>query len=199
MATLSIKNPNDPRAIRTRKMLVEALFELMFQRRWEDITVQEIADKATLNRATFYAHFRDKDSLLEYSADASFREDLESRLRESTSARDLPAVLLTAVGEHLRRIHQHCSETKTPMESFEPLLERRIKLQLHEILSSGATGSMRRIPSGASDRSSTAAAWAIYGLGRQWAHEPGRVPLKAFLEEAVPLVECILDVSAARA
>jgi len=42
----------------------------MMERRFRDITVQEIADRATVNRATFYAHFEDKFDLL----DSAIRE-----------------------------------------------------------------------------------------------------------------------------
>lgn len=54
----------DPRVIRTRNLLRQALLDLVPQRGFEDLTIQDITDQATLNRATFYLHYTDKNELL---------------------------------------------------------------------------------------------------------------------------------------
>ncbi|HZY42942.1 MAG TPA: helix-turn-helix domain-containing protein, partial [Anaerolineae bacterium] len=54
----------DPRVIRTRQMLRDALVSLIAEKGFDAITVQDIADRATLNRATFYLHYQDKHELL---------------------------------------------------------------------------------------------------------------------------------------
>ena len=54
----------DPRVRRTRKMLRAALIELIPEKGFDSITVKEITERATLNRATFYLHYRDKEDLL---------------------------------------------------------------------------------------------------------------------------------------
>ena len=61
-------NENDPRVKRTRQLLLQALDELAAEKDIRSISVQDIAARATLNRATFYAHFRDKEALLSRSA-----------------------------------------------------------------------------------------------------------------------------------
>lgn len=55
---------SDPRVIRTRRFLREALMELVAEKGYENVSIQDITDRATLNRATFYLHYRDKDELL---------------------------------------------------------------------------------------------------------------------------------------
>jgi AcrR family transcriptional regulator len=55
---------NDRRSRRTRQLLGDALVELMLEKRFENITVQEILDRADVGRSTFYAHYTDKESLL---------------------------------------------------------------------------------------------------------------------------------------
>jgi AcrR family transcriptional regulator len=55
----------DPRILRSRRMLMDALAKLLMKKEFEDISVQEIADDATLNRATFYLHYPDKNALLQ--------------------------------------------------------------------------------------------------------------------------------------
>ena len=54
----------DRRTLRTRQLLTDALGELVRTKRYETITVQEIADRANVGRSTFYAHFTDKDDLV---------------------------------------------------------------------------------------------------------------------------------------
>ena len=55
----------DPRILRSRRMLMESLERLLKKKEFDDISVQEIADEATLNRATFYLHYADKNALLQ--------------------------------------------------------------------------------------------------------------------------------------
>ncbi len=69
----------DPRILRSRRMLMEALAKLLMKKEFEDISVQEIADEATLNRATFYLHYPDKAALLQAMTDVRFRDLLERR------------------------------------------------------------------------------------------------------------------------
>lgn len=53
----------DRRILRTRNALGDALIQLMQERPFDAITVQQVLDRANVSRATFYAHFRDKDDL----------------------------------------------------------------------------------------------------------------------------------------
>lgn len=56
---------NDLRVKRTNKMIVEAFIKLVEAKGYEQITIQDIADEAMINRATFYAHYKDKLDLYE--------------------------------------------------------------------------------------------------------------------------------------
>jgi AcrR family transcriptional regulator len=53
----------DRRIVRTRDTLGDALVELMQEKAFDEITVQEVLDRAGVGRSTFYAHYRDKDDL----------------------------------------------------------------------------------------------------------------------------------------
>jgi AcrR family transcriptional regulator len=60
-----MRNMNeDRRSQRTRRLLSAALVELMIERRYDEITVQHIIDRANVGRSTFYAHYFDKEDLL---------------------------------------------------------------------------------------------------------------------------------------
>jgi AcrR family transcriptional regulator len=53
----------DRRVRRTRELLQKALIELIGERSYDAITVQQIVDCANVGRTTFYAHFSSKDDL----------------------------------------------------------------------------------------------------------------------------------------
>jgi AcrR family transcriptional regulator len=54
----------DRRVVRTRDVLGDALLALMREKKFEEITVQQLLDRAGVGRSTFYVHYRDKDDLL---------------------------------------------------------------------------------------------------------------------------------------
>ena len=51
------EDKEDLRVIRTRKLLSTALFDLMAEKDFSQITVNDICEKAMVRRATFYNHF----------------------------------------------------------------------------------------------------------------------------------------------
>jgi AcrR family transcriptional regulator len=55
---------DDRRIQRTRKVLRESMLQLILDRGYDDISIQDVTDKANLGRATFYLHYREKDDLL---------------------------------------------------------------------------------------------------------------------------------------
>ena len=56
--------PTDPRVRRSVRALGDSLVALMHERAFDEITVQDILDRAGVGRATFYAHYRNKDDVL---------------------------------------------------------------------------------------------------------------------------------------
>lgn len=70
---------DDRRVRRTRRLLAEAFVALVLGVGYERITVQDILDRADVGRSTFYAHFRDKQALLETCFD-DMREQLKTVL-----------------------------------------------------------------------------------------------------------------------
>ena len=55
----------DLRIDRTQNLLRRAMLELLRQMSFEEITVKLLAQQATINRKTFYAHYSGKEQLLE--------------------------------------------------------------------------------------------------------------------------------------
>jgi AcrR family transcriptional regulator len=67
----------DRRVTRTRRILKDALIGLILEKGYAALTVQEILDRADVGRATFYAHYHDKEALL-----LSVFAELRDALRE---------------------------------------------------------------------------------------------------------------------
>lgn len=52
-------------AVRSRKMIRQAFFELLKEKNFEKITVTDVVKKADVNRSTFYAHYPDVMGVVE--------------------------------------------------------------------------------------------------------------------------------------
>src|SRR5688572_17611341 len=57
----------DRRVEKSKRALAEALVRLMIDKGYEAITVADIAERANVGRSTFYAHYADKEDLLQES------------------------------------------------------------------------------------------------------------------------------------
>ena len=55
----------DKRIRRTKKILTEALIDILKEKNVEDITVSELAKRADVTRTTFYQYYRDPVDMLE--------------------------------------------------------------------------------------------------------------------------------------
>ncbi len=71
----------DRRVQRTRQLLHHALIALVLEKGYDKITVQDIIDRANIGRSTFYAHYLDKEDLLEKSLEP-LRQELGQHLAE---------------------------------------------------------------------------------------------------------------------
>jgi AcrR family transcriptional regulator len=113
-------NPEDPRVKRTRQLLLDAFGALLVEKGFEALTVQDVTERATVNRATFYAHYKDKYDLAESMVRDDFRERLVTGLPPSApiTAKSLE-MLVVAVFEYFARAYGHCNLDR----QFGPLLE----------------------------------------------------------------------------
>ena len=92
-------NLSDRRVGKTRKAVFTALNELLRKKRFAQITVQEIIDRADIGRATFYAHFPTKDDvLIGYVENVfeSFNEQLNEHIKKDGQSGLLPIAALFA-------------------------------------------------------------------------------------------------------
>lgn len=93
--------PTDPRVRRSVRALGDSLVALMHEREFDNITVQDILDRAGVSRATFYAHYRNKDDVLYSGYERMFAHFEQSLDRPRAGPPRLVPVaeLLTHFGE----------------------------------------------------------------------------------------------------
>ncbi len=154
----------DPRIRRTRRLLQQAFLELMQKKSFQSISVQEIAERATVNRATFYAHFEDKYDLLDAYLREEFRQWLADRLpqTEDFGPRSLRQLIVTVL-EFLAQVDGHCAPNE---KQVEPMFEVAVQDELYKFLLAWAKNSPP--PRQAPETAAMVTSWAIFGAGLQW-------------------------------
>ncbi|UQZ32219.1 TetR/AcrR family transcriptional regulator [Paenibacillus sp. PK3_47] len=68
----------DRRIKKSQDAIMEALISLMAEKDFEKITINEIAERADVNRGTVYAHYTDKYNLLELCVETRLDQLIES-------------------------------------------------------------------------------------------------------------------------
>ena len=78
----------DRRAVRSKRLIVKAWRELILEKEYKKISVSDIVNRADIGRATFYAHFEDKEHLGRYIFSqllAQIEKEIQLSLEESPS------------------------------------------------------------------------------------------------------------------
>ena len=103
------ENQTDPRIVRTRDKLGDALIALMQEKAFDDITVQQVLDRARIGRSTFYAHYRDKEDLF-LSDVEDFFQMMGNLLKQRNAGLDRLAPV--------RELFTHVSDAKEVRAAF---------------------------------------------------------------------------------
>jgi AcrR family transcriptional regulator len=165
-------------------MLMEALLRLLNRKEFDDISIQEIADEATLNRATFYLHYPDKNALLQAMTAAHFRDLIARRGVSFTNCDGALRAIALGVCDYL-------AETAgCPGQLARMPLEGSIIPVVEDIFEEGAV-KHGITPNADSRLLATAAAWAIYGAARRWHQTLDRIPAEEMAAKIETMVKQI--------
>jgi AcrR family transcriptional regulator len=163
----------DPRVTRTQKLIRDALSALLSEKPFESISVQDIAERATVNRATFYAHFQDKFELL----DTLIREALREHLVEGDPLEGADTrLILQAVGTNLLAFVAMNGNARVDRD-FEPQFERAMEAELTEFLAPKF-----------SDCAALLISSAMVGVAMQWRSKGRETPADATVRELVDVL-----------
>ncbi len=162
-------NANDPRVKRTRQLLMQAFLTLLEEKHnIHSISVQDITERATVNRATFYAHFEDKYALLETWMRAKFHRALERQLPASSTLQisTLHALIL-AVFDFFATFRSY---QKPADKQYVPLFEVALQQEIQEIFLNwlNQVPASALISQGTKETTAVVISWAILGPAVQW-------------------------------
>lgn len=155
----------DPRTIRTRQLIIDAFNELLVTKGFEQMTVKDITERATINRATFYAHFVDKYALLEEVLteliERIMKESLEGIETEELSEQVVVQYFLGIVRVH-DQMYANC---RRGYNSFTHTIDEKLKQYLVQAIE-------KRLPT---ERRANAViiGWGLYGMYSDWDHHKG--------------------------
>jgi len=181
----------DPRIVRTRQLIVKAFQELLSEKPFEALTIQEIADRATVNRVTFYAHFADKYVLLDVAFQESFQSELRAYL-PSDAALSLTNLhlLIQTVCEFLAHAYTHCAPSGRA--HIEAGIGRHLQQELYDFLLAWLIPTESVQPT--AELRATIASWAIYGVAKRWSEGKHNEVARDFVQRALPMIAASLDV-----
>jgi len=133
--------------------------------------VQEITEQATVNRATFYDHFRDQYELLDYFMSEAFREELRRRLpeRPGLDEESLRALVL-ATCDFLSGLETSC---RTSDRQYRLLIEAQVASELYELLLGWIEASPHEADGrpAAPEITASVVSWAVFGAGVRWSRD----------------------------
>lgn len=179
----------DPRARRTRQLLLDAFLGLLREKSFEEITVQDIAARATVNRATFYAHFPDKYTLGDTLMQEEFTQIMQQRLPANPATpQDYVRSLLLAVTDHWTALHGKCRPSYRMFESLvESLVKGILYNHIHAWMQQRHSGSRQ-------DREmiATIVSASIYSAAMQWTQVHRKESAEHFAEKAIPVITASL-------
>jgi AcrR family transcriptional regulator len=183
----------DPRIRRTRQLLRSSLSTLLRSRPFGEISVQDITEEATVNRATFYDHYADKFALLDALIAGGFHKIVHERqVAFDGSCPTAAATIIGATCDYLQQIHEEAPEHAGPC-SFQALLDSAMTAAIGRVLLAG----MKTYPAEpivSPEMRAAAASWAIYGAAKEWFSMVDRPASEAIVPEILALVLPILRV-----
>ncbi|SFF11344.1 transcriptional regulator, TetR family [Paenibacillus algorifonticola] len=185
MSGVFAPNPNDPRVIRTRQLILDAFMWQLNHMDFHTMTIMDITKKATINRATFYAHFPDKYALLEALLADAFMEyvlkrvDARARLTEETVQE-----LIFSLCDY----HESSNKCLKKYDSVAPIIEKNIKKQLDDFILQLLTQGNPHKDQKTLEHAATLLSWSIYGITYQWNQEGRQESPSALASKIVPLI-----------
>jgi AcrR family transcriptional regulator len=98
------QDKQDRRSQRTRRLITTAMLELLFEKHYDAITVQDILDRAGIGRSTFYIHYFDKEDVL-----TSIAEQMLETFEQQFSQRNVKQGIVPALElfEHVQQQYQY--------------------------------------------------------------------------------------------
>ena len=165
-------------------MLQDALAKLLTEREFEKISIADIAEASTLNRATFYDHYPDKFALLECMVATRFRELVAAREIRFNGCEGAVKNVALGVCYYLQETAWAGPGSRRHADTP---LETAIVAVIRTLVLDGFRHHPPR-PGVSAELLSATISWSIYGAAQEWARTPERVPVEEIAETIEKMV-----------
>lgn len=95
-------------AIRSKKMIITALADLLQEKPLDKITVTDVVSRAQINRGTFYAHFTDVPDVIHHLILGIFSTIRQALADEPRTLGEIPHTLLKRIQDYLEQDMEFC-------------------------------------------------------------------------------------------
>lgn len=179
----------DPRVLRTRKLLMDAFMNITLKKDFKDITIKDITDEATVNRATFYAHFEDKYDLMESCISENILKEIGKVLLDydtinQETISNIFMILIKFRKELEKDLPSHCRRS---INLFSSVYESKIKMVLENKLKSILEKQNPLLDSNAITVGATIISASIYGATLDW-KQNSSLPAEQYIQLATPFI-----------
>mgnify|MGYP001250107789 FL=1 len=181
----------DPRVKRTKAMIRQALIEWLAVKDFEDITVQDIVDRAGLNRATFYNHYQDKYELLDVTMAELFAEMLSAWIPADADMRGAELVrrLMLAVCQWQVETTRRLNARRTLTHAMEESAKRHLYDVIMSCLDRAHPSDVDRRKL---ERVATMISWSICGIVVRWSARRDETA-ETLVEGTLPYLMSLID------
>jgi AcrR family transcriptional regulator len=162
---------------------------LIQEKRLSAITVQEITERATVNRATFYAHYVGKEELAADVLKADLRTALMHRFAEKPSlTRENLSELALGVFEFMANMSKNCPETAAELQGTVGMAIQQGLEGLLETWFADVAAPAYLFRGCRKGTVATVFSWSIYGGAYRWNRSHPRPPAKRVCREIVAIL-----------
>lgn len=135
----AVRNSGDRRIGRTRQVLKEGFIAVMREKGFASVSVKDIADRANVNRGTFYIHYPDKYILLEEIVRERFLQQLRASLPPNPGwNRDTLSSVIRSVLQCFEKKYRHRPpSSRFPALQVETVIMRELAGFLEQLIPAG--------------------------------------------------------------
>lgn len=183
----------DPRVTRTRKLIEDAFRGVLQEKGFEDLSVQDVADRAGINRVTFYSHFVDRYALLRHAVREAFQAEVAARgLAEGPLSPESVRALFVAACDYVAGLHDHCRPPHDHLDWIVGEVVAEYSAGLFRQWSAARGRRAGRVKTTA--EAAAAAGSSLYTLAARWSREKRRGAAETYVDRTLPIVTAVLGI-----
>lgn len=189
----STKTNEDARVVKTKAKLISVFEKLLSEKKFEEITVNEICEKADVRRATFYKHYTDKYSFFAYFVE-NLRYRFEKKYGYIVNSKITAGYLISYVEAAITFLEEHEAMLENVLNSeARPVLADLLVLKNYEITLKNFDKTINTTVNASAKTVSAMLTSAIVGAILSWLIEGREVPRETLISEISAFISTIIE------